>query len=63
MCKPFDVWPEVMSRNDVQDCLGIPRDHVHAMFRRRDFPLLIPEARKSQTVSKYKLREYLGGNA
>ena len=61
MCKPFEEWPEVMSRTDVQNCLEIPRDHVHTMFRRRDFPLLVPEIRKSQTVSKYRLREYLGG--
>lgn len=62
MCKPFDQWPEVMRRKDVETCLGIPRDHVEAMFRRRDFPLLVPEMRRSQTVSKYRLREYIGGN-
>ena len=61
MCKPFEQWPEVMRRKDVETCLGLPRDHVDALFRRRDFPLLIPEMRRSQSVSKYKLKSYLGG--
>lgn len=59
MSKPFEVWPEVMRVPEVVDCLGLPRDQVYAMFRRPDFPLLIPEAKKSRSISKYQLVEWL----
>lgn len=59
MCKPFEEWPEVMTVTDIQVCLDIPRDQAYQMFKRPDFPLLVPEAKKSRKVHRVALREHL----
>lgn len=59
MSKPFEDWPEVMTIDDTAECLGLARDPVYDMFRRPDFPLLIPHAKRNKTVTKYNLQDFL----
>ena len=59
MPKPYEQWPQIMYINDVVDCTGLPINQVHELFRRRDFPLLIPGRKRCRTVHKTVLNDYL----
>ena len=61
MNKPFELWPELMSREDVEQCLELSRSQVRTLFQQRDFPILVPGSLKRQKVNRFRLIEYMRG--
>lgn len=58
--KPITEWPPIMTIDDVQTILEIPKMDACLMFKRPDFPLLIPGKRRYMSVSRRDLMNFLG---
>lgn len=59
IAKPYEEWPLIMYVADVVECTGLPVNQVQELFKKRDFPLLIPGRKRCRTVHKVVLNEYL----
>lgn len=55
----FEDWPEVLTPNDVMDCLKAGHVEVYMWFKQKDFPLLRPGKRHNMQVGKYAFHDWL----
>ena len=54
-------WPETLTVREAAECTGLGRDYCYQMFRRPDFPLANPGARRNKRVGRAALWEYING--
>lgn len=56
--KPFIDWPELMTPEDLKQCLDYPHVAAYSLFNRPDFPL-IDKVKRGKRIGKYALQAYL----
>ncbi len=61
VCRPFSEWPEIMRHPDLVTYCGLSEKHAWKILKSKELHRIFPDDRRSMSVAKYALRDFMNG--